>query len=54
MRTAGSTLVELVDAVAAEIERQGYENAEFKVAQALVLGECVAVVRLDGQEGYAL
>jgi hypothetical protein len=49
----GIDLVELADAVAAEIEFRGYEDAEFKVARALVLGECRAVVRPDGQEGYA-
>jgi len=43
----------LLDAVAAELEVRGYEDAEYKVAQASANGECMAVVRPDRQEGYA-
>ena len=44
-------IVERADAVSAEIEFRGYQDAEFKVAQALVRSECMVVQRPDGQIG---
>lgn len=49
----GVDLVDLSDAVGAEMERRGIEDAEYKVAAAVAGGECVPVVRPDGQTGYA-
>lgn len=48
----GVDLLDLADAVGAELERRGVEDAEYKVAVAVAGGECMAVVRPDGQWGY--
>lgn len=49
----GVDLVELGEAVGAELEVRGYEDAEYKVTQAAQVGECMAVQRPDGEIGYA-
>lgn len=48
----GVDLLDLFEVVGAEMERRGVEDAEFKVRQALAVGECLPVVRPDGQTGY--
>lgn len=49
----GIDLIDLAEAVAGEVEARALEDAEYKVGSAIKRGECVEVLRPDGQTGYA-
>ena len=49
----GIDLVELNEAVGAEIEVRAEDDGWYKVQQAVAAGDVVEVIRPDGQEGYA-
>ena len=49
----GCDLLELAEAVGTELEWLSNEDAKYVVDQAMKRGECFAVVRPDGEVGYA-
>jgi hypothetical protein len=48
----GVDLIELSEALVQELGRRTMEDAEYRVKAAISSGECVPVVRPDGQTGY--